>query len=121
MCNLDGRGDVAKASEYLVHRDDLARLMAGVHRLKKLTDNISDAELDRWYRIVARFERSCLDARQRLARPDLLVYLAALLLSAAENEGSASAKVAADRLPIGRRSAAGSARFRKSNLDQVKQ
>jgi hypothetical protein len=72
------------AGEIFVRRDSVERLAAGVRRLKKLTRGISDAELDRWYRVVVRFQRSYLDTRQQLARPDALAYLAAALLNAAE-------------------------------------
>jgi hypothetical protein len=76
----DDHQDVKIAGEIFIRRDDVGRLVAGVRRLRKLTKGISDAELERWYHIVARFERNGLEAQQQFARPDVLTYLAAVLL-----------------------------------------
>jgi hypothetical protein len=71
--------DVKIAGEIFIRRDSVERLVTGVRRLKKLTKRISDADLKRWCRIVARFERNSFWARQQFARPDVLTYLAATL------------------------------------------
>jgi hypothetical protein len=84
MQNLDERRDVAKTSEYFVHRDSLTRLVSGVRRLKKLTKGVSNAKLAHWYRLVARFEMDTLEAKQRYVRADALAYLAAVLTNAAD-------------------------------------